>query len=74
MYPLPLSRATAGLRLRHRLILQGIHPRQTPHRLLIECHGLPALRACCILGIKGGKSGMKGSGRVGHWRSLGQRG
>lgn len=66
-----MIRWRSAARLRHRLILQGIHAGQTSHSLLVQRHGLLALRTCGILGVKCGKAGMKGGCRVGHGVSLG---
>ena len=62
----------AATHMRHRLVLQRIHPRQAAHGLLIQSHGFLRLLPCGILGIQGPQTGMKGL-TWGHGESLARR-
>lgn len=56
--------AHPGLGLGHGLVLQGIHTRQATHGLLVEFHGGLRIRACGVLGIEFGETGLEVGTRV----------
>ena len=64
--PLPFCPAPARCRLGHCLVLQRIHPRQPPDRLLVKFNGFLALLPCRVLCIKIGKAGAQDCLRVCH--------
>ena len=67
---LPLCLSPPGLRLRHSLVLERIHAREPPHRLLIERDGLLAVEARGVFGVEGVEAGGESIARVGHSASL----
>ncbi len=67
MNTLPFRLPYPGLRLRHRLILQRIHARQTPDGLLIKLHSRLRVPARRVFGIEGGQAVEEGLAGVHDW-------
>ena len=66
--PLALPLAAALLRLRHRLLLERIHPREPPDAILLQLDGIARIRIGTRFAIERGKPRFKGrtSVLVGH--------
>ena len=59
VYPNPLRRAAGRLSFCHRLILQSVHARETPNRLLIQLHCFSGVLTALILLVQFHETGQE---------------